>query len=162
MGNKKLACIKRYLIYIVFLLVASATLAVPETRAGWFIYKSAQVRDQYRNSLKIDVTSNGRIRIRFFLSKPKPNVFSNKLPLYKVDNGKTHDLRDARGLKTDAKKSRWVIWTISKKKNPVSDGLKEIMNGNFMTLQYYLSDGTIKETTFDIKDADKAIYEIIR
>jgi hypothetical protein len=120
------------------------------------------VSDKFKNRLTIDTDQSGRIRIHFSLSKPKKNVFSKKLPLYKIDDGIVHDLKDARQLITDTKKSRWIRWTVSKKKSPISKELEEIMNGNQFTIQYYLQDGTIKETTFNINNADKVIQELVQ
>jgi len=36
------------------------------------------------------------------------------------------------------------------------------MNGKQVTFQYYLPDGTIKETTFNMEDAREAIEEILK
>jgi hypothetical protein len=73
------------------------------------------------------------------------------LPLYQVDTNDVHDLRLIKNINVG--KDRWIRWITSDREDKFCPDLLEFMNVKKVTFHHYLPDGTIKETTFDLKVA---------
>ena len=128
--------------------------------ADWSIYKKIEHRSKEGHIFRIDINYRRTIQAWLILKKTTAGVFETKMPLYRVDTNDVHDLRLIKNISTD--KDRWIAWVISVGKGKPSPDLIELMNGREVTFQYYLPDGTIKETTFDLKGAREAIEEILK
>jgi len=80
-----------------------------------------------------------------------------------MNDNKVHDLNSSKKkIQTDKKKKIWIRWEISNQKKPLSNDLIEILGGDTIVFQYYLPDGEIKETVFDLSGVDKAFQEILK
>jgi hypothetical protein len=143
---------------LVFLLVF--LISVPPCFAGWKVLKRAEIRNQQRDKLRIEVSSGVAVRAWLILGRKKSGDFVYKSPLYKIDKNDVHSLKSAKGLIVD-KNSRYISWIISDKMKPLSRELLDLMQGNQIVFQYYLRDGTIIETEFNLAGAEKAIRAII-
>ena len=127
--------------------------------AEWTIYKRIEQRSPEGHVLRLDTVPENSIRAWFLLRNNTAGVFKHKMPLYQVDNNDIHDLQLIKNIKT--REDRWIRWIISDKTGKPSPDLIELMDGTEVRFQYYLPDGTIKETTFDLKGAREAIGEIL-
>lgn len=142
---------------VLFLLIFSEPIS-----AGWLVYKKAEVRSANGHRLRIDRYQKGEIRGWFILKSRIPSAFESRLPLYQIDDNEVHDLEEIKDkIGINGKKDHWIRWTISDKNEPISSDLMELMNGKRATFQYYLPDGTIKETTFSLEGAKEAIRELL-
>jgi hypothetical protein len=142
---------------VIILLIQSFFISA---NAEWTIYKRIQQRSKEGHVLKIDTDTNNIIWAWFILKKKTAGVFKSKLPLYQVDNNDVHDFQLIKNKKV--KEDRWIRWMISNSKSAPGSDLLELMNGKEATFQYYLPDGTIKETAFDLDGAREAIEEILK
>jgi len=146
---------------LVILFVLPVHYFVTPAIADWTIYKQTEVRSIEKHRLRFDHDLGGPVRAWLILKSKKSGVFESKLPLYQVDDNEVHDLQlIEKGRRVN--KDRWVLWEIYGGKGPLSDALLEFMNGKEVTFQYYLPDGTIKETTFNLEGAKEAINEILK
>ena len=128
--------------------------------AQWTAYKRIENKNKQGHVLRFDTGTRNTLDAWFILKKETPGAFKSKLPLYKVDNNDVHDLKLAE--KKQISENRWIKWQISSNNNPPSGELLEIMNGKEIVFQYYLPDGTIKETNFSLEDAREAIVELLK
>ncbi|UCF91869.1 MAG: hypothetical protein JSW39_26960 [Desulfobacterales bacterium] len=145
------------------LLLGSFFCVAADAVADWTFYRSTAVRSPEKHTFRIDRASNKPANAWFILWPRMKGAFASKLPLYQVDENPVHDLNLVkRGLEVNPEKDHWIKWQIFDGKGPLNDELREFMNGKEVTFQYYLPDGTIKETTFDLKGAREAIEEILR
>lgn len=142
---------------VIILLIQSFFISA---NAEWTIYKRIQQRSKEGHILRLDTVSESTIQAWFILKKKTAGVFKSKLPLYQVDQNTVHDLQLVKNKKVE--KDRWVQWIISDRKGIHGPDLLEFMNGTEVTFQYYLPDGTIKETAFDLDGAREAIEEILK
>jgi hypothetical protein len=154
---KKQKIAKRIRQLVAILLLLSSLISA---NAEWTIYKRIGQRSKDGHFLRIDTGSNSTIRASFILKKPTASVFKSKLPLYQVDNNDVHDLQLTKII--SLKDDQWISWVISDGKGKPSPDLIELMNGKDVTFQFYLPDGTIKETTFNLEGAREAIEEILK
>lgn len=131
--------------------------------ADWTFYKNTQVSNKDRHILRFDRLPSGKIRTWIDLKDKIPELSTKKPPLYQVDENEVHDLESIKDLRIYKRDGNYnILWEIYSGQGPLSKALLEFMNGREVTFQYYLPDGTIKETTFDLKGARKAIEEILR
>ena len=153
--KQKIAMRTRQLVIILVILSSFIS-----ANAEWAIYKRIEQRSKEGHVLRIDTDTNNIIRAWFILKQKTADVFKSKLPLYQVDNHDVHDLQLIK--KKRVKKDQLIRWMISNRKRMPDPDLVEFMNGKEVTFQYYLPDGTIKETSFDLKGAHEAIEEILK
>ena len=144
---------------LVVVVMVICCLAVP-AMAGWKVYKSASIRSKGKHTLRFDKNSGGPIQAWFILRRKTKGVFASKLPLYRVDNDSTRDLKGKKNSKVS--KNRWVRWEIDDGKGTPDATLLEFMNGKTVVFQYYMPDGKIKETTFSLEGAREAIGELLK
>jgi phosphoribosylformylglycinamidine (FGAM) synthase-like amidotransferase family enzyme len=142
------------------IVITSILLFCVSADATWSIYKRIQKSSEDGHILRLDLGSKKPIRAWFILRKETENAFKSKLPLYQVDNNDVHDLQQKKNRKV--KEDRWIRWVISDGNGKTSPDLMELMNGKELTFQYYLPDGTIKETTFSLEGAKEAIEGILK
>lgn len=131
--------------------------------ANWKVSKKAVVNNQEKNVMIIERMPNGRVLAKFVLQNEIKDLFKFKLPIYKVDNNKIRDFKTAKNLIISEKTNQisWILWEIFDGKGPPNKELLEIMMGKNLILQYYIPDGAIKETSFELKGAFEAISEIL-
>ena len=144
-------------VVIMSVILAYLSQCVPAS-AGWAVYKSATTRNSEKHILGIEKLHTGKIRAFFQLDKNAAVQFSMKLPLYQIDNNEVHALQSIQSdrliIGENDNRVRWLIYS---GEGPLSDTLLEFMNGKEAVFQYYLPDGTIKETIFDLEGAREAI-----
>jgi len=138
-------------IFIVMIISSHAT-------GEWSLYKRASIKSKEGHSLRIDSSGNKDLMIWFMLKKKTLGAFSEKMPVYRVDELPVRSLDNISGLKV--KKKRWIRWLISKGKSP-SKELVEVMHGKEMIFQYYRDDGRIMEAIFSLEGAKEAVSEIM-
>lgn len=127
--------------------------------ADWTIYKKIEKRNIEGNVLRIDTDFKSKIRAWFILKEKILDVFTTKLPIYQIDDNDVRDLQRIKG-KT-VRKNQWIRWVISAWKPVPDPDLLEIINGDEITFQYYLPDGRIEETTFQLDGIRESIKEVL-
>lgn len=129
--------------------------------ADWSMYKKGELRSENRNTFRIDRGGNGPVRAWLVLRTQVAGAFESRLPLYRVDTGKVHDLQSALKVQTDKNKNRWIRWQIDDGTGEIGTELRELMNGTEIVFQYYLPGGEIQESIFPLKGAKEAIGDIM-
>ena len=145
----------RYINILIFLCFVTCAYA-----DNWTTYKKAEIRSKEKNIFRIDCVSNSSVRAWLILRNAPEGVFKSKLPIYQIDKNEIHNLEQKKKKKVN--EDRWIRWIISERKGMPESDLLEFMNGNEVTFQYYLPDGSIKESTFSLEGAREAIQEILK
>ena len=144
-------------------LILLVVLYLPSPAMGkWAIYKRTQITNEDKNTLRFDHSTGGPVRVWLILRPKETGAFDSKLPLYQVDNNKINEVASSDGIRTNKEKDYWILWHIFNGKGALNRDLFEFINGKEVTFQYYLPDGTIKETTFNLDGAKEAINEILK
>ncbi len=130
--------------------------------AEWKFYKSAEIRGEEKNILKIDHTRKERTRVWFILIKGEKDAFASNPPRYRVDGNPVRDLASAPSRRTNQNADRWIRWTIWDGEGSRPPELLEFIHGRRVVFQYYPSDGLIREATFSLEGAGEAIEEILK
>jgi hypothetical protein len=143
-----------------FVLVLSSILLSTNTFAGWSIYKQIQVRASDKNHFRMDAVNGKKIRAWFILGTKTSGAFQKSFPLYQVDQNPVRDLNAIKGVEANKNADHWLRWPISDNFDPPGELLREIFEGKEITVQYYLPDGMIKESTIELKGIKQAIKEL--
>jgi hypothetical protein len=159
MKHAKIFNLKFLKSFIIFFFILSFSVSAS---AEWKVIKRAQIKNKDKNLLRFERISEGPVRVWLIMKSMEAAISESKMPIYQVDNKNIHDLTYADDLYMDKGKNKWIRWLISDDKNIPSDDLQEIMNGTFIVFQFYLPDGKIKETIFNLKGAKDAIDELFK
>ena len=143
-----------------FVLTVALILLGTNTFASWQVYKHIQVKASDGNWFRLGRVSGSKVRAWFILGKRVPGVFRRQFVLYQVDQNPVRDLNEVKGTTANKEADSWLIWPISNSLGSPSESLREIIDGKEITFQYYLPDGMIKETTFDLEGLKQAIKEL--
>ena len=141
------------------------------------VEKSAIVKNELGHSFSIySIEPGGAVWGNFALSEEViDQIDSKKPPIYRIDKNEPADLSSAKkrqelqkeiGIimsQTYSWNPKWVNFAIwhGNEDEGIAEKLVEVMEGEKILFRYYLSTGGYKETTFDLKGADKAISEAI-
>ncbi len=156
-ANRKLRKIIVYFSFpVLFILVFMST-----AHADWDINKRAQIESKQGCYLRFEAINGKYIRFRFALKRKNDGVFSDKLPIYRVDENDIHIIEKEKRLnELQIRVGSYLGWVISNAQTP-SKELKEFMNGQEVVFQYYRDDGKIMEAVFLLDGIKEALEEIL-
>ena len=155
---KKLNVTKTIIHFVTELLIL--LICISAVNGEWTVYKRIEQSSKEGHLLRFDTGAKDTIRAWFILKNSRTDVFKTKLALYQIDENEVHDLKLIKAKRIN--KNRWIRWNISDDKRGGDLDLLEFMNGKEVIFQYYLPDGTIKETTFNLEGARKAIEGVLK
>jgi len=141
-----------YLVFMLFPVISSA--------ANWksYLYKRVSITNQTKDTIYLENLNNSGLFIRLFVHNRKVSL-KLKPPLYQVDQGEIHNLKNEKTLKTA--KVYWLRFRLAKNKDDHNLKLSEILNGKRLVFQYYPAKDVMKEAVFDlegIKDAVQTLW----
>jgi hypothetical protein len=79
-------------------------------------------------------------------------------PRYQIDQGKIHDLKDEKSLKTA--KTYWIRFRLAQDNEYRDSKLLELLQGKKLVFQYYPADKIIKEAVFNLEGIKEAVQTI--
>ena len=147
--------------YKLWVLCVVALLIGTNAWANWQAYKHIQLRASDGNHFRLSCRGSSEVRAWFILARKIPGAFQKRFALYQVDNNPVRDLNEVKGTAADKNGDHSLRWPISNSLDPPSESLREIVEGKEITFQYYLPDGMIKETTFQLEGIQQAIKELV-
>jgi hypothetical protein len=147
----------------IFIILLFSAIWFPQSAsADWMVIKHAEVRNAEKYLFRVTIGGGGVIWGWLHLPKDIPGAFSFKLPIYQVDDNKVREIpSNKQGTLMDKQKKRWIRWKFSGTIQKPGEELMEIMTGKELTIQYYMPDGAIYETTFLLTGAKEAIEEVL-
>ncbi len=149
---------KKFIKIFIFILIT--ILYYSSAYADWNIIRYVETKNKDKHKLKIEINEDGQFYASFILKRRIKNVFKSKLPLYQVDENKVHNIQEIKNKIVD--KKRIIKWLVAGVNGNSSELLYEILNGKSVVFQYYIPDGTIKETVFLLEGIHEAINAIAK
>ena len=102
----------------IFLLCMISSVAAD---ADWIAYKRADIRNKNKDLLRIERYGDGPAYLWLVFRNPVTGIFSTRLPLYKIDSTRVHDLEDIKNVVSNKSKDRWIKWEIYKGTGPAGN-----------------------------------------
>ncbi len=133
----------------------------------WRFYRQADLSNESGHRLRLDAHNNHQLRIWLILKHKNSGVFSEQLPVFKIDQGPVYQIASFKdkNIQTQIQEDRWILFrgkTDNKEFNKeFVKILAEFENGEKVIFQYYPSDGSIRETAFKLSRIDKIIDWLI-
>ncbi len=152
---KKILIDKKFL--QIFLSVLMLLLPATSKAAGWDTYQRVSIVNENKDTLYIENYSNKNLYIRLFVHNRKVSL-KYRPPRYQVDQGKIHDLKDEKSLKTA--KNRWIRFRLAQDNEYRDSKFLELLQGRKLVFQYYPADKIIKEAVFNLEGIKEAVQTI--
>jgi hypothetical protein len=154
----------RPFIFTITIIIALLTFKLDKSfSSSWTINdkKSIQLQNENRDFLRFDIDKRRAVRVWLILVPKESDAFLIRRPIYQIDNNPCHDLVKAYDYKSNTEKDQWIRWIIVKKDQKKNEDLHEFIQGRTVVFQYYLPDGSIEETAFNLINADRHIYNLL-
>ena len=132
--------------------------ALQSGEAGeWRFFRRAFLKNESGHQLRLDTYGDHQLRIWLILKGKEPGVFSNKLPIFKIDQGPVYQVKSFEEKNIRIREDRWLHFQGADENKEFAKILNELKFGEQVVFQYYPPDGSIREAVFELSGIESVI-----